>query len=226
MAPLVTTAEKASAAYRIWAETYDYTPNALLALEMRVLAARIGPVSGMRILDAGAGTGRWMAWAHAHGASIFGVDASREMIVQAAQKPGLSGRAALADVQRIPVRDDAADIAVCSFTVGYLEFPELLFDELARVARRVIVSDLHPEAVRHGWTRSFRAAGRRYEVEHYDHSAARLDVAARAAGLQSDWREDLCFDEPERHIFTAAGKERAFEDVRSIPAVLIAAWTR
>jgi ubiquinone/menaquinone biosynthesis C-methylase UbiE len=216
----------AAAAYKIWSGDYDRTPNALLALEMRILSARLGVVKGQRILDAGSGTGRWMAWAEQRGARVFGVDACHEMILQAGQKPGLAGRSACADVRRIPLRDDAADIALCSFTLGYLESPRPLFRELARIARRVIVSDLHPAAVLHGWTRSFRVSGERYQLHHYEHSAADLDTAARAEGLTLDWRVESSFDEPERLIFQQAGKESAFEDARLVPAVLVTAWSR
>jgi SAM-dependent methyltransferase len=214
------------AAWRIWAAQYDDTPNALLALEMRVLSSRLGDVRGRRILDAGSGTGRWMAWAKANGAHVFGIDACHEMILEAGHKPGLAGRIACGDAQRIPVRDNAADIALCSFTLGYLASARPVLRELARVARLVILSDLHPAAVQEGWTRSFRAAGQHYDIEHYDHSAAGLDQAARDEGLLRIWREEPSFGEPERSIFQHAGKEEAFESARRIPAVLITAWTR
>ncbi len=152
-------------AYRIWSQHYDLMPNPLLALEMRVLSGRLGAIKGRRVLDAGSGTGRWMAWAQGCGARVFGIDACHEMILEAARKPGLAGCSAQADVQTLPVCDNAADIAICSFTLGYLASIQPVMRDLARVARRVIVSDLHPAAVLHGWTRSFRAGGARYEVE-------------------------------------------------------------
>jgi len=216
----------AAAGYRIWSEDYDRTPNALLSLEMRVLSPLLAITKGQRILDVGSGTGRWMTWAEQRGACVFGIDACHEMILQAARKTGLAGRSARADVRQVPLRDGAVDIALCSFTLGYLESPRPLFRELARVARRVIVSDLHPAAIRHGWTRSFRVSGERYELKHYEHSAADLYFSARAGGLTPEWRVEPSFDEPERGIFQQAGKESAFEDARHIPAVLITAWTR
>ena len=217
---------EAAAAYRIWSADYDSTPNALLALEMRVMSRCIGIIEGLRILDAGSGTGRWMTWAEQRGARVFGIDACHEMILQTARKPGLAGRSARADVRRIPLCDDAADIALCSFTAGYLESPGPLFRELARVARRVIVSDLHPAAARHGWTRSFRVAGELYQLKHYEHSSEDLDAAARAEGLTRDWRIEAFIGEPERGIFQQAGKESAFEESRRVPAVLMTAWSR
>ncbi len=212
-------------AYRIWSQNYDETPNALLALETRVLSGRLGEIGGQRVLDAGSGTGRWMEWAE-HGARVFGIDVCHEMILQAVRKPGLAGRSARADLLRIPVRDDGADIAICSFTLGYLASPGPILRELARVARRVIVSDLHPAAATHGWTRSFRAGGELYEVKHYEHSIGELEAAAGAAGLTPDWRAEPSFGDAERGIFERAGKEHAFEDARRIPAVLITAWTK
>jgi ubiquinone/menaquinone biosynthesis C-methylase UbiE len=213
-------------AYRIWSQEYDRTPNALLALETRVLSQRLGDVSGRRVLDAGSGTGRWMDWAQRCGAQVFGVDVCHEMILKATGKPGLEGRSARADLNRIPVCDDAADLAICSFTLGYLAATGPVLRELARVARRVIVSDFHPAAARHGWTRSFRAGGELYEVKHYEHSYEELAAAAAGAGLTPDWQMEPSFGEAERGIFERAGKEGVFENARRIPAILITAWKR
>jgi SAM-dependent methyltransferase len=216
----------ASEGYRIWSPQYDATPNPLLALEMRVLEDRLGSVGGMRFLDAGSGTGRWMEWAAARGARVFGVDTCREMIVEAGRKPGLAGRTAMADVSAMPLPDGAFDLAICSFTLGYSRSAAAVLQELARIARQVIVSDLHPMAARAGWTRSFRAAGEIYELAHYAHSTEDLDAAAAAAGLVLQWRDEVSFGEPEREIFRRAGKERAFHDANQIPAVLLSAWNQ
>jgi malonyl-CoA O-methyltransferase len=212
--------------YRLWAASYDQADNALLSLEMRALSGRVGDVNGYRILDAGSGTGRWMNWAQSRGARVFGVDACREMVLKAERKPGLGGRSALADIRCMPLNDNAVDLALCSFTVSYLPSPGPVIRELARVSRRVIVSDLHPDAARAGWTRSFRAGDRAWQLLHYQHSIAELDHCARSAGLVPEWREDASFAEPEREIFRRAGKEKLFDEARLVPAVLITAWRK
>jgi ubiquinone/menaquinone biosynthesis C-methylase UbiE len=212
--------------YRVWAATYDDEPNPILSLEMRVLAERIGEIAGTRILDAGSGTGRWMEWAAARGAHIYGIDACSEMVLKAERKPSLTGRSAIADIRSIPLADDSVDLALCSFTIGYLPSPGQVFRELARVSRQVIVSDLHPDAVRAGWTRSFRAQDRVYELLHHHHSVTELDDSALRAGLSFKWRLEESFSEPERKVFRRAGKEKAFDTVRQIPAVLITVWQR
>jgi len=212
--------------YRLWSAGYDEVPNPLLALEMRVLSQRLGTLHGMRVLDAGSGTGRWMMQAASRGARVFGIDACREMVLKAGEKPGLRGRSALADIRRIPLPADAFDLSLSSFTVGYLRSPGVAFRELARVARRVIVSDLHPEAARAGWTRSFRVGNRNYEFVHYEHSIEEVDEYARGAGLIPEWRIEAAFAEPELEVFRRAGKEDAFDKTRGIPAVLISSWRR
>ena len=212
--------------YRLWAESYDDAENALLALEMRTLSSRIENINGYRILDAGSGTGRWMNWTQSRGARVFGLDACREMVLKAERKPGLAGRSALADIRSIPLNDDAVDLALCSFTMSYLPSPGPALRELARVSRQVIVSDLHPDAARAGWTRSFRAGNRVCQLLHYQHSTAELDDCAHSAGLFPQWRVEASFAEPEREIFRRAGKENLFEDARRIPAVLITAWRK
>jgi SAM-dependent methyltransferase len=212
--------------YRLWSADYDEAPNALLALEMRALSGRLGDVGRLRILDAGSGTGRWMQWARSRGAHVFGVDACREMVLKAERKVGLGGRSALGDIRRVPLRDDAVDLAICSFTMGYLPSPGPAFQELARVSRDVIVSDLHPHAVRAGWTRSFRSGDRAWQLLHYEHSIAGLDDCALGAGLVPLWRVEASFGEPEREIFRRAGKERAFDEACLLPAVLITLWRK
>ncbi len=212
--------------YRLWAASYDEAANPLLALETRVLSDHLGDVTGYRILDAGSGTGRWMKWAQSRGARVFGVDACREMVLKAERKPGLGGRSALADIRSIPIQDDAVDLTLCSFTMGYLPSPGPVLQELARVSRQVIVSDLHPTAARAGWTRSFRAGDRVFHLHHYQHSSAELDDCARSAGLVLQWRTEASFAEPEREIFRRATRENLFDDACRVPAVLITVWRK
>lgn len=148
------------------------------------------------------------------------------MVAQAEKKAGLKGCSAIADIRSIPLDDDAVDFALCSFTMGYVASPVVVFRELSRVSKEVIVSDLHPEAVSAGWTRSFRAGDRRYELTHFNHSTEDLDQCAHAAGLAQVWRIQAPFGEPEREIFVRAGKPEWFDKARSLPAVWISLWRR
>src|SRR5580692_6933664 len=145
-------------AYRLWSVSYDDDPNPILALERRVIRERLGALSGKRLLDIGTGTGYWLAQARSGGARAFGLDLSEEMLAMAARKDGLRNRLIRADMSRLPVRGGAADIAICSMAIGYIPELKNLLRELARVSQQIIVSDLHPAAVKAGWRRGFVAA--------------------------------------------------------------------
>ncbi len=213
-------------AYRLWSVSYDDDPNPILALERRVIRERLGAVSGKRVLDIGTGTGYWLAHARQGGARAFGVDLSEEMLSMAARKDGLRKRLVRADMNRLPIQDGATDIAICSMAIGYTRDLKNLFRELARVARKIIVSDLHSEAIEAGWKRGFVAAGHRCEIEHFTHTTSQLDDAAANSGLRLDWRLEAHLNEPEREIFARAGREHAFAAACEIPALLATCWIR
>lgn len=201
----------------------------MLALEFRSLAPRLGDLHGRRLIDAACGTGRWLAEARARGAQAFGADLARAMLLQAQAKPGVAGSLAQADLRRLPFRDASADVVICAFSLAYLPALEPAMEALACLVTRggsLIVSDVHPEGHRRGWTRSFRRGLQVYEIEHQPYAADRLLAAGRAAGLDLEELLEPHFGEPERAIFCRAGKEQLFEHAREIPAVLIARWRR
>jgi SAM-dependent methyltransferase len=215
--------------HRIWASSYDAGPNPLLALETRLVLDRLPPLLGNRFLDIACGTGRWMALARQGGARVVGMDFCPEMLFEASRKPGLARCLGLADSCRLPVADNAADLTLCSFALGYLGSPHQAINEMARVTRtgaRIVVTDLHPRALAAGWTRSFRSDGEVYEIDHHPHSDDLWEAAAESAGLTLDWRFDACFGEPEREIFRQAGKGSSFPEVSRIPALLAMCWVK
>jgi ubiquinone/menaquinone biosynthesis C-methylase UbiE len=215
--------------HRIWAAGYDAGLNPLLALETRVLLEKLTALPCSRFLDIACGTGRWTHWARQRGHRVFGIDACPEMLFEAARKPGLAGRLALADACNVPLADGAADLTLCSFALSYVSSAHAAIAEMVRVTRlgaRVIVSDMHPAALAAGWTRSFRSNGQVYEMDHHLHPIAAWESAAASAGLALEWRLDACFEEPEREIFAKAGKDSSFAELTRIPAVLAMCWSK
>jgi ubiquinone/menaquinone biosynthesis C-methylase UbiE len=215
--------------HRIWAPSYDAGPNPLLALETRVLLDRLSLFEGCRFLDVACGTGRWMQLARERGAQVFGTDLCPEMLQQASRKASLRGNLILADACHLPFANGVGNFTFCSFALGYFDSPLEAIAEMARVTRqgaRVVVTDLHPCAVAAGWTRSFRADGEVYEIDHHSHSAAAWGDAAESAGLALEWRVDVTFGEPEREIFRQAGKDSQFSELSRIPAVLAMCWIK
>jgi ubiquinone/menaquinone biosynthesis C-methylase UbiE len=215
--------------HRIWSASYDDDPNPLLALGMRVLSERLGPLHALSVIDVACGTGRWMSAALSEGANVAGIDLCDEMLVAAARKPALKGRLALAQADRLPFADGSADLALCSFAMSYFPSASRALAEMARVTRRggrVVVADLHPGANEAGWKRAFRSGDSVYEIEHHSHSAAYLNAAAEQAALDQAWQADAHFGEPEREIFQKAGKDSVFAQARGIPALRVICWKK
>jgi malonyl-CoA O-methyltransferase len=217
------------ASYRLWSQTWESDPSAIVALESRWLSPWLAGLRGKVFLDLSCGVGRWLAYAQAQGATVFGTDLCREMLIEAQRKTTLAGSLALADTCRLPFRDECADVALCALSLGHMTPMESAVTELARVVRPggfLIVSDFHPGALQHGWKRTFRSNGELYEVETYPYTSEGLIECAGRQGLVLQELQEPGFDEPERKIFRAAGKQELFEQVQNVPAVLLARWKR
>jgi ubiquinone/menaquinone biosynthesis C-methylase UbiE len=213
--------------HRLWADSYDASPNPLLALETRLLREMFGFAPSMRVVDVACGTGRWAAYFAARGADVLGIDFCREMLQYA--PINLRGRLVLGRAEALPAASRIADLAICCFAAGYLSNLEQAIAEMARITRsggRVVITDLHPAAVAAGWTRSFRANGGLYEIEHFGHSLERIGAATLQAGLKFAFQAHGRFGEPERPIFEAAGKRERFAEVSATPAVWIGGWRK
>ncbi|MES1262373.1 MAG: class I SAM-dependent methyltransferase [Acidobacteriota bacterium] len=215
-------------AYRLWSASYDDGMNPVLALEMRVLHQWLNPLAARRVLDVATGTGRWAAYLKSRGAQVIALDLSPAMLGVAARKPELRGRLLAADMRALPISDGAADLALCSLALGYVESPEEVLRELARVARTVVVSDLHPEAVAAGWERTFRSGGTTYRIRAFAHSVEAIERAAKAVGLVERWELDARFGPPEARFFQDAGRDAGKEDLftqaQQFPAIFARCW--
>jgi len=216
----------AAEGYQIWSGHYDSDPNPLLALESRLLAPRLGHLDDLSVLDVATGTGRRMSYAASCGARSIGLDISVGMLGVAARKAQISGRLVLGDARSLPFRSGSVDLAICSFALSYLPSATAALGEMARVARRIVVSDLHPKAILAGWTRSFQSAGQSWRIESFSHGLADLDRIAQASGMRLQWTAEAAFDLPELPLFELAAKRALFAEVRRTPAVFAASWVK
>jgi hypothetical protein len=97
--------------------------------------------------------------------------------------------------------------------------------ELARITRKggtILVSDVHPDAIRRGWTRTFSHPAGTIEVTHHLYTLADLV----APDLRLDALHEPRFGEPEREVFAKAGKLVAFDEAARYPALFVARWIK
>jgi malonyl-CoA O-methyltransferase len=196
------------AAYALWAATYPpHAHNPLMQAEERAMLALLGDLHGCTVLDAGCGSGRYLAHARQRGAyGILGVDLSAEMLSQAARDQHT--RLIRGSLDALPIRDSWADVTICGLTIGHLTELRTPLAELRRVTRRggrLLCSDFHPIGHALGWRREFRAGDQRFAVRHTPHLYSHWQHACAALGLrivrvlepflaQSDIPADAVFD--------------------------------
>ncbi len=172
--------------YDRWAETYDATPNPVVAFDERVTPALIEPRRDERILDAGCGTGRHIGRLLAAGATVTGMDFSAGMLaVAAARYPEVD--LVEADLQaRWPFDDGAFDAVLCALVGEHLDDLDTVAGEMRRVIRpggRAVFSVYHPAMSAAGKEAHFARDGIEYRLGAVHHELAEYQAAFETAGF-------------------------------------------
>jgi ubiquinone/menaquinone biosynthesis C-methylase UbiE len=158
----------------------------LLETQAAILARALAPLDGRAVLDVGTGTGRAAMGLAQRQARVFGLDASREMLLVArarAREAGLPVPLGAADAHRLPLSDRSVDAAVSLRVLMHALDWRQCVGELCRVARWRVIVDFPAlgsvAAIESASRRIARAFGRR--VEAYRVLAERDVRAAFAA---------------------------------------------
>jgi len=161
--------------YDRWSESYDQTPNPLVALDRRHTVSLLRPRKSERILDAGCGTGAHLGLMLRSGSFPVGLDLSRGMLrVTRAKHPSVP--LAQADLNdRLPVRRRSFDAVLCALVGEHLSNLRLLFreirDSLVR-GGRFVFSVFHPEMAAAGIEANFEHDGVEYRLGALRHTVA------------------------------------------------------
>ena len=183
--------------YDRWSDTYDHTPNPLIALDRRYTMPLLGPRVRERILDAGCGTGAHFGPMLHAGSRPIGLDLSRGMLrVTRAKYPSVP--LAQADLNgRLPVGRNAFDAVLCALVGEHLGNLRLLFREVAdSLVRegRFVFSVFHPEMAAVGIEANFERDGTEYRLGALRHTVDDyLDLIERA-GLRRIKAREFCGD--------------------------------
>ena len=145
----------------------------------------LGPVQGLRVLDAGCGPGLYAEALLERGAEVTGFDASPVMVELARRRVGQRARVDQARLgEPLPYPDGSFDRVVCALAVHYAEDRAAAFAELHRVlvpGGALVVSTGHP------WADTRRSGG------GYFDTVLETDVWDSPDGPQPVryWREPL-----------------------------------
>ena len=183
-------------AYDEWAPDYPAEAhNPLMHAEEEAMIARLQGGSRQeiaRVLDAGAGTGRYTRILRNVGARmVVSLDWSREMLRrQAADTERVCG-----DAMRLPFADGAFDLVNASLMAGDISDLCAWLSEIARVLApngRVIYSDFHPSWHERGWRRTFQdKLGRTIALPCHPHSQAAHRDSLVEAGLRLEGIDEV-----------------------------------
>jgi ubiquinone/menaquinone biosynthesis C-methylase UbiE len=159
--------------YDLWAETYDRTPNPVVALDRRHALTHLRPRAGERVLDAGCGTGANLRAIAGAGAEPVGLDFSLGML-RTAQRAAPEAMLAQADLNsQFPLRRSTFDALLCSLVSEHLTDLTTFFGEALAVLKRggrFVFSAFHPELARAGIEANFEQDGVEYRLGAEPHS--------------------------------------------------------
>ncbi len=187
------------AAYALWASTYPPRPhNRLMEIEQQTVLSLLPDLTGMTVLDAGCGTGRYLHQLRALGARPIGLDLSAAMLARARD---VTPRIARANICSLPIDSMSVDVILCGLALGDVPHLEPALAEMARVLRPggcVVYSVVHPAGADAGWSRTFDAGGRQLAINGYWHSPDEHRRACRLAGLRvTAWQEPARREAPD-----------------------------
>jgi ubiquinone/menaquinone biosynthesis C-methylase UbiE len=184
--------------YDLWAESYDETPNQVVAMDARYTLGVLSPKPGERILDAGCGTGRHLGAMVLAGSSPIGLDFSKGML-SVARRNHPEVPLVLADLQRpLPFEAQRFDAVLCALIGEHLDELPLVLREMHRVLRthgRLVFSVYHPEMSAAGKEANFERFGVEYRLGAYRYTVADYEGLLEEAGFEELVRHEFLGDE-------------------------------
>lgn len=202
--------------YEKWAENYDAYPNAALKLEEQYLPAMVGNPENLRVLDIGAGTGRWSIYFAERNAQVTAVEPSAEMravLARKVQEKNLDNLTVIDGGAQDFGSSQQYDVIIMSFVLNHVPEINMIFQNTKRYLKpdgRFFISENPPE-FGEGREYDFLILENQYQVKMYRWTPEEIKEAAGKVGLEIVKQQDLIVDESVRDVF-ANKPHKKFED--------------
>ena len=179
--------------YDRWSETYDATPNPLVALDRRYTLRALAPRPGERVLDAGCGTGSYLRRLCDAGSRPVGLDFSRGMLRIARREAPRAGLAQANLDREFPVGRGVFDAVLSALVSEHLtQLRRFFIESFAALRRggRLVFSAFHPELALAGIEANFERDGTEYRLGAHPHTVDDyLNHIADAGFQRMAWHE-------------------------------------
>ena len=184
--------------YDLWSDTYDQTPNPIVAMDGRHTLRLLAPKRGEQILDAGCGTGRNLKLLIDSGAKTIGLDFSQGML-KVARRNNPGALLVRADLQHpLPFSSDSFDAVLCALIGEHLSDLRTAFEEMYAVLKsegRLVFSVYHPELAAAGKEANFMRGEMEYRLGAYQHTVAQYQNTLEDAGFRRVIKYEFYGDE-------------------------------
>jgi malonyl-CoA O-methyltransferase len=195
--------------YDLWAETYDTTPNPIVAMDARHTVKLLAPRKGERVLDAGCGTGRNLVAVNGAGSKVVGLDFSFGML-RVARRNHPRVPLLQADLQKpLPLKRDSFDAVLCALIGEHLGRLPVVFRETFTVLKRggrYIFSVYHPALAAAGKEANFQSENVEYRLGAFRHTVDDYLNLLADAGFRNITRHEFCGDQELVEAVPAARK--------------------
>jgi ubiquinone/menaquinone biosynthesis C-methylase UbiE len=186
--------------YDRWAPYYDDSDPSTL-LDGPFMLSQCEPMRGLRVLDLGCGTGRYLRQLNLTGARVVACDLSQAMLFRA--RRGMSGDASIMWIQgsaeSLPFRSGSFDRIVSGLIVDHVVNLDRLLAGVADVLTpggRAVIAAIHPDMQRlTGPVVRFATGLQECRIEGIIHEVADVLQAATNAGLSIVTCEEPCVTE-------------------------------
>ncbi len=184
--------------YDLWAETYDTTPNPVVAMDARHTVRRLAPQAGELILDAGCGTGRNLRSLLDAGSPPVGMDFSFGML-RVAKRNYPQAAFLQADMQQnFPFQQGSFDAVLCALIGEHLSDLRKVYSETLAVLKaggRFVFSVYHPELALAGKEANFERDNIEYRFGAYRHTVDDYVNLLAEAGFKTISKYEFVGDE-------------------------------
>jgi len=179
-------------AYNLWSSTYDLqTDNLIIHLNEIIftqLLEKINVESSI-IIHIGCGTGsHWEKILSKNPSQLIGYEVSEQMLAKLFKKYPTAKAYISRNNLLKELKDNFCDLIITTLVIGYIKKLPSVFNEWNRVLKQkgnIIITDLHPAAIKNGATRSFKNKEQTILIKNYLHSIDEIRKLANKAG----WKE-------------------------------------